>query len=271
MYYELEFISLRTQKNMFMKQMKFWMVALTVLMGVSFTSCMNGDNNTVTSGYLVTRVSGILPYTFKTLDGYTMNTVKQQNGIIGTEASYGDLVYIAYTYDYEADVDATGKKINIELYGIEKIDGNQVLSALTEGEGDIEANRGVQAVTIEGTTATQKVGPFMYDNDNLVIPIIYYAKEKLSDHRFTIMYYEDELDGGSLVLHLRHVSTETEKEETKTGFSYKGFNISSALYQYNEKNGKYPSEIKIYADINTSGTAVPNNPTFTTMTYERIK
>ena len=273
MYCELEFISLRTLKNMFMKQMKFWMVALTILMGVSFTSCMNGEKNTTTSGYLVAKVSNTFPaYEFKTLDGYTMSAATQQPNIIGTEASYGDLVYIAYTYDYEVDVDATNKKIKISLYGIEKIDGNQVTLAPSKDEPGYEGNRGVQAITIEGTNSTSKVSPFMYaDNDNskLVIPIIYYAKEKLSDHKFSIVYYEDELGQDQLVLHLRHFSSETEKEETKTGFSYKAFDIASALYEYNNKNGRYPTEIKIYADINTSGTSVPENPKSTIIPYER--
>ena len=45
--YELEFISLQNLKNMFMKQMKFFLVALmAIVMGMSVTSCMNGDDNT---------------------------------------------------------------------------------------------------------------------------------------------------------------------------------------------------------------------------------
>ena len=43
---ELEFISLQNLKNMFMKQVKFFLVALmAVVMGMSVTSCMNGDDN----------------------------------------------------------------------------------------------------------------------------------------------------------------------------------------------------------------------------------
>ena len=47
-YYITQFFYLNLQTLIFigkMKQLKFLMVALTLLMGISFTSCLNSDND----------------------------------------------------------------------------------------------------------------------------------------------------------------------------------------------------------------------------------
>ena len=49
-----------------MKQMKFLLVALmTVLMGMSVTSCMNGDDNTIYTGPAFAKCTNYFPATFE--------------------------------------------------------------------------------------------------------------------------------------------------------------------------------------------------------------
>ena len=81
---------------MFMKQMKFLLVALmAVVMSVSVTSCMKGDDNTTGSGYTVAKVkSNMSSISFTTIDGYTL--LAGANSSL-TTAKPGDFVYLAYT------------------------------------------------------------------------------------------------------------------------------------------------------------------------------
>lgn len=67
-----------------MKQMKFFLVALmAVVMGMSVTSCMNGEDNTqVNDRPILGKVKdSFLNLTFTSLDGYTF---KSKNAVEGT-------------------------------------------------------------------------------------------------------------------------------------------------------------------------------------------
>ena len=67
-----------------MKQMKFFLVALmAVVMGMSVTSCMNGDDNTQVNDLPVLGKvkDSFLGLTFTSLDGFTF---KSKNTVEGT-------------------------------------------------------------------------------------------------------------------------------------------------------------------------------------------
>ena len=108
-----------------MKQMKFLLVALmAVVMSVSVTSCMKGDDNTTGSGYTVAKVkSNMSSISFTTIDGYTL--LAGANSSL-TTAKPGDFVYLAYTYDTETDVDAASKTIKITIAGAQIVSGNPI-------------------------------------------------------------------------------------------------------------------------------------------------
>ena len=64
-----------------MKQMKFFLVALmAVVMGMSVTSCMNGDDNTQVNDLPVLGKvkDSFLGLTFTSLDGFTFKSKKVQ-------------------------------------------------------------------------------------------------------------------------------------------------------------------------------------------------
>ena len=67
----------------------------------------------------------------------------------------------------------------------------------------------------------------MIDNYNLLVPIQYFAFEKIASHTFFMVYYSDEkeLKGKTdLKLFLRHTSTEEKAKET-----YRAFRIESLI------------------------------------------
>lgn len=91
-----------------MKQMKFFLVALmAVVMGMSVTSCMNGDDNTQVNDLPVLGKvkDSFLGLTFTSLDGFTF---KSKNTVEGTtNFMTGDFIVATCSYDTEVDIDYT--------------------------------------------------------------------------------------------------------------------------------------------------------------------
>ena len=88
-----------------MKQMKFFLVALmAVVMGMSVTSCMNGDDNTQVNDLPVLGKvkDSFLGLTFTSLDGFTF---KSKNTVEGTtNFMTGDFIVATCSYDTEVDI-----------------------------------------------------------------------------------------------------------------------------------------------------------------------
>jgi len=99
-----------------MKQMKFFLVALmAVVMGMSVTSCMNGDDNTQVNDLPVLGKvkDSFLGLTFTSLDGFTF---KSKNTVEGTTNFMpGDFIVATCSYDTEVDIDYTTNTINATL------------------------------------------------------------------------------------------------------------------------------------------------------------
>ena len=202
-----------------MKQMKFFLVALmAVVMGMSVTSCMNGDDNTQVNDLPVLGKvkDSFLGLTFTSLDGFTF---KSKNTVEGTTNFMpGDFIVATCSYDTEVDIDYTTNTINATI----------------------------------GSTE-------------------YFAFEKIASHTFFMVYYSDEneLKGKTdLKLFLRHTSTEEKAKETYRAFSYRVFDIRSAIEAYKNANeGRYPSNITIVSEANSSNNDVPKTTTTTPVTY----
>lgn len=251
-----------------MKQMKFFLVALmAVVMGMSVTSCMNGDDNTQVNDLPVLGKvkDSFLGLTFTSLDGFTF---KSKNTVEGTTNFMpGDFIVATCSYDTEVDIDYTTNTINATIGSTKKISGNAVYSTTkAEDEGEhpsYVSDRGVISIT--------DLTPAMIDNYNLLVPIQYFAFEKIASHTFFMVYYSDEneLKGKTdLKLFLRHTSTEEKAKETYRAFSYRVFDIRSAIEAYKNANeGRYPSNITIVSEANSSNNDVPKTTTTTPVTY----
>lgn len=254
-----------------MKQVKFLFVALmAIVMSVSVTSCMNTDNNTQVSNQpIIGKVKeNFLNLIFTSMDGYTFTA---KNAVSNTTSIHeGDFIVAACTYDTDIDMDHNKRTVQATISAVEKISGNSIYPT-TKAEDTAEnsnyaSDRGVICIS------DYYLKPAMADNQNLIIPIQYFAKEKRTSHKFSLVYYTDEseLAGKSeLTLYLRHNSTETKEEEKKLDFVWRVFNIEGALRAYKEKNGgKYPKQLIIAAETNTTNNDVPKTTTNTTIDYK---
>lgn len=254
-----------------MKQVKFLFVALmAIVMSVSVTSCMNTDDNTqVNNRSIIGKVKeNFLNLIFTSMDGYTFTAKNAVSSI--TSIREGDFIVAACTYDTEIDMDHTKRTVQASISAVEKISGNNIYP-ITKAEDTAEqsryaSNRGVINIS------DYYLQPAMLDNQNLIIPIQYFAEEKRTSHSFSLVYYTDEkeLAGKSeLTLYLRHNSTEKKDNEKKLDFVWRVFNIEQALRQYKDYNsGKYPKQITIAAQINTQNNDVPKTTTNTTIDYK---
>ncbi len=252
-----------------MKQMKFFLVAvMAVVMGLSVTSCLNGEESTQVNGQpIIAKVKeNFLNLTLVTLDGSTL--IQAKNVVEGTTNwMRDDFVFGNFSYDRAVDIE--NNTIHATINVIEKISGNRVdgIEKVWDAEDNSSyaSNRGVISIT--------DVVPSMLDNNNLLIPIIYFCHEKIASHTFSLVYYTDveELknDRKELKVYLRHNSTEEQDKEGYKNGSYRVFDLSDALEQYKEKNdNQYPIKITIVAETNSSSNKVPEGVTEYSIEYK---
>ena len=118
-YYITQFFYLNLQTLIFigkMKQLKFLMVALTLLMGISFTSCLNSDNDYApTVGGFVKVGGGMFGTTFTMLDGATTisptaASLTQAESNMGFKYSNTNIAYVIGTYDETLNPDPINNK-----------------------------------------------------------------------------------------------------------------------------------------------------------------
>lgn len=253
-----------------MKQVKFLFVALmAIVMSVSVTSCMNTDNNTQVSNQpIIGKVKeNFLNLIFTSMDGYTFhskNTVTNASNL-----SAGDFIVAACTYDTEVDVDYSKNTIQATIGAVEKISGNRVHSTTkaedTGSNPAFASDRGVISIS------DYHLRPIMLDNDNILIPIQYFAEEKVSSHTFSLVYYTDESEmknKSELKLYLRHKSTENKDKETRQAFSYRVFNVREAISTFKRVSGNYPTKIVVVSENNASNNDVPKTTITTSIDYK---
>lgn len=236
-----------------MKQVKFLMVALTILMGTMVTSCMNGETDPMVSGTNFMRIKSgdglFSKYVFEAGENLTFTAT---NTIDKFEASRGDIALVYWRYDSSLqEVNQNTKNVDVEVLGANNITSDFSV-AEAEGEmGDVESN--VPVMTLEPNT----MKPGFYDKNNLILSIGHKAEADLSKHKFTLVYLEtEEVEEKSdsdttLKLYLRHVTSEDMSKETKNGISYCAFDFSRALSLFNDKNGKNPTKIVVVVKENS--------------------
>lgn len=227
-----------------MKQMKFFLVALMAVMSVSFTSCLNGEDNTVVPVFgIVTLKSNFLQCEFQAAEG-GVTFVANQTVESLMSASAGDIIFLSAQYDTETQpVDQKTSEIYVDVNFAVKLNGNTLSGTYeTESSGASLANR-----TIIPLSNYQDAVPYMYGSDWVIIPIPYYTEkyENISQHSFTLAYFKDEeVENYTLKLHLYHNSSETIDKEKTVNVTYnpyevyKAFRISSLIEQFKSNNNQ---------------------------------
>ena len=210
-----------------MKQMKFFLVALmAVVMGMSVTSCMKGENNTIVPVYGVITLVNTFPYQFQ-VEGSNVIFEASSMSIPGlsSDAYNGDIVLLNAQYDTETQpVDQNTKKITIEVAGAEKLNVNSYTSL-----SDVTYNRSIISLSRYGSS----VSPYLYSAKWIIFPMPFCVEkeENVSSHTFYLVYDKDNAGNNenTMVLRLRHSSTEDAEKEKTVVTRYKAFNIANII------------------------------------------
>ncbi|WP_294470215.1 hypothetical protein [uncultured Bacteroides sp.] len=258
-----------------MKQMKFFLVALmTVVMSVSVTSCMNGDDNTIRQREAIAKCISTYPPTFQFESGQKF--VVDDMSLLTLET--GSLYYFIYEFD-SAEQDENSSTLNVKI-----ISGapSKVDADVNEGPTNITESTKANAplFTFNADLSTQ---PFdRYDQQYIVIPVVYWVKvegtsedqkKEFDKHSFILTYDEDEIgaDATELVLTLNHViNTTGEENVTRDRYTatYKAYRLDYALSAFSSKTGgKKPTKITIKAKVNASRNDLSGATDATPWTY----
>lgn len=231
-----------------MKQMKFLLVALmAVVMGMSVTSCMKGEENTTVPVFgIITLKNTFYPYAYEfQVSGSKVSFVTNQTSLSGlsSDATSGDVIFLSAQYDTETQVvDQNTTQIVVEVGFAIKLNSRTMANSYdTKESASNLANRSIIPLS-----NYQGAVPSMYGSDWLIIPIPYYTEnsENMSKHSFTLAYFKDEeISNSTMKLHLYHNSSEKIDKEKAINVSYdpygayKAFDISYLLSQFKTDNG----------------------------------
>lgn len=262
-----------------MKQLKFLMVALTLLMGVSLTSCLNDNaGESAYDGIGYVRAWGIY---FTDLEGntyYPTSTSIAEMEKQGFEMSYdGDLTYIAFKYVEDTpNTKATGgtttpKSFHIRLVNAATIDSDVTVSATSVEEMEESVIETAPVVTLKPTDVYgHTYEPWMYGAEMLVLPISWKMENKeemLQQHTLRLVYVEDAEaeDNNELVFYLRHDKGADTKTEV-FAIRNKAYDVKYIMEDFKALNGNYPTKITIKVKASDDGATLPESYTDYTLT-----
>ena len=260
-----------------MKQLKLMVLALTLLMGTMFTSCMDSGENGPQQWAGVVKVNDRMGYvTFTDAAGTELiptNTVP-----VTLSAR---MAYIYCQVDEGQDLSTNPKQIKVTLLAdATGIDAPAVTTTAVGGSGDVTTNAPIGSLSFASGYST--VAPFQFSENTIVLPVLYRVKNvttpedvknELAKHSFTLVCYTDDITSGAteLKLHLRYaVNDETTaivERATRTS-SFKAYDITEFLREYKQKSGQdKPAKIIVVAQQNESNNKIEDSST-TEKAYE---
>lgn len=268
---------------MFMKQLKFLMVAFTLLMGVSFTSCLNddaGESMYDGIGYVRTVMGSYFVDLYGNTYHPTMASVTEMEAQ-GFKMSGTDLAQIAFKYVEDTPATKaeggtfTPQDYRIKLVSAIAIAVDSYSTRYASSVEDMEAiPETAPIVTLEPTdNYGQTYKPWMYGAEMLVLPISWKMENKeemLKQHTMELVYINDESNESSteLVFYLRH----NKGTDTKTdvfAVRNKAYDVKQIMSDFKGKHGSYPTTIRIKAKTDMDGAKLPEK--YTDYTIENFK
>jgi len=264
-----------------MKQLKFLMVAFTLLMGVSFTSCLNddaGESMYDGIGYVRTVMGSYFVDLYGNTYHPTMASVTEMEAQ-GFKMSGTDLAQIAFKYVEDTPATkAEGGTFTPQDYRIKLVSAIAVDSYSTRYASSVEDMEAIPEtapiVTLEPTdNYGQTYKPWMYGAEMLVLPISWKMENKeemLKQHTMELVYINDESNESSteLVFYLRH----NKGTDTKTdvfAVRNKAYDVKPIMSDFKGKHGSYPTTIRIKAKTDMDGAKLPEK--YTDYTIENFK
>lgn len=242
-----------------MKQLRFLMVAFTLLIGISLTSCM-GDSDPTVGGTYVMKTVSTFPYTFVFSGSDIQYEAANNSELMGNtnlSLNAGDIVQIAWSYnsDEQPVTDAT-KKIMVKVSGVQNLSTCTQSPVLdNDGADEIYENATINKIGFANDYGSSSNGIGYYDKNVIVMPVVFLAKSNdLSKYEFSLVYDKSQVKEGDTELNLYLRYRTDEEKPTEVANVYKAFYITSALLDFKNVAKKAPTKIKIWAnETNKSG------------------
>lgn len=235
-----------------MKQLKFWMVAFTLLMGVSFTSCLDSNEGEVYDipgwAMLVNSYMGYV--TFKDAEGNTYTPTQASLTQFETENKVKISDYkmgFVIGKRIEPETGAKTTDITFALKAFQPITYANAVVAPTKEDLDTAAPENSPVRTLSG----EGVQPVLFNKDILVFFISWRLQndiEKFKLHKLALACALDEIEEGDteLVFYVRHDNGGDDKSDVYYTDWY-AYDIQYALHSFEAKTGKLPTKLVIKA------------------------
>ena len=256
------------------------LVALTLIMGLSMTSCLNSNEGSSIS-YAFLRVKGAYGmYYFQDALGSTIYPTSSSLALVEASTDFRmsetNLAYVAFEFVEDEDGNSAQslaestepQTYTIDLKAATSLDGPEVVISQTLADMEYDAPETAPVITLSMSTGygTEQVKPYLYDLETLVLPIQFNLtndQDKFEMHRLVLACSVEEMQEGTtdLVFYLRHDRGEDEGREVHYSQWY-GYDIRYAVEEFQMRTGATPTKIivKAHEDEYQSGN-IPANYT----------
>ncbi len=234
---------------MFMKQVRSFLVALmAVVMGMSVTSCLKGDDNHIFT------MTVPVKYNFGSFlmgDATTKLVPTTELGFLD-----GNMYMISCQYD-QSQVTANSTSIPVTLLSTPLCIDPKSNESLTK----------TKAVPTNPLYSLDKQRSSLnyYDKNTIVLTMPYWVKvegttieeSETKKHSFVLSYDPETMTASDtkLKLYISHVVDDAEGEtvtRSKFTYAYRAYSIGAALAAFKEKTGELPKYLELTAEINDS-------------------
>lgn len=254
-----------------MKQLKFLMAALLMVMGVTLSSCLDsGDDNPIKEGGGIVKFEGGLygGGVFKAFDG---TLLEPSDPLLTMGLTSNKMYSIEYTYNINEVVKGEAIKITLSKTPVD-INGPAVISF----EEASESNAPMYALELE--YGYYKYFPSMFDKNTLILPAWFWVKDVTKDdfvneikkHRIEIAY--DEVKEGVLNLYINHVITaDTETARSKFTLNTYAYDLQSIVSDA-ANGGATINKIILHSKVNEASNSLKDatDKTFE-IDYSKVK
>ena len=258
-----------------MKKITVLTKALTLLLGISITSCLGEEESSIRYGQDFAKVyaSSFGGVTFQTINGGSITpssaSIAQatSNGLDFSKIN-GQVVYVYYYWDSnKLTIPEEAKDISgISLQLIEYLDSPVEIVENEGAANDSTSNIPIISIGLSGGFA-ENYKPIFFDQTTLMLPINYYIASDLQT--FTLNYYPNKEENSEessdmLTLYLRH---DKQKDQPNSGSTtsasqavyggvrifWRSFDLEDAMSRYMAEKGlsSYPSQVRIVTEENS--------------------
>ena len=182
-----------------MKQLKFLMVALTLLMGIAFTSCLNSDDGEYDDIYgmvLVNNYMGLLSFEDAAGNTYQPTSASVTQFEANSSLKISDSrMGIILGKSIEPETNEKSKTTNFTLKNFQPISFANAVVSMTAESLVVDAPETAPVITLKLENGS--VQPFLYNKDILVTPIAWRLQndnDKFKMHKFALACVLDEIE-----------------------------------------------------------------------------